>query len=108
MQQTLVLIKPDGMQRRLAGEVLARFERKGLRLAGAKLLQPSRELAGQHYLVHKGKHFYESLNVMLAARDPQIAMHINLDLFRQLAAQRDARGKLRHPTLARSLLSTAA
>jgi nucleoside-diphosphate kinase len=61
MQQTLVLIKPDGVQRRLVGAILARFEAKGLRLAGLKLVQPTRPLAEAHYDVHKGKPFYDSL-----------------------------------------------
>jgi nucleoside-diphosphate kinase len=61
MQQTLVLLKPDGVQRRLAGAILRRFEQKGLRLAGAKLVRPDRGLAERHYAVHKGKPFYESL-----------------------------------------------
>ena len=61
MQQTLVLIKPDGMQRRLAGKILARFEEKGLRLAAMKLVRPDRDLASKHYAVHKGKPFYDSL-----------------------------------------------
>lgn len=61
MQQTLVLLKPDGVQRRLAGAILRRFEQKGLRLAGLKLVRPDRSLAERHYAVHKGKPFYESL-----------------------------------------------
>jgi len=61
MQKTLVLLKPDCIQRRLAGTILERFERKGLRLAGLKLVQASRTLAEQHYAVHKGKPFYDSL-----------------------------------------------
>jgi nucleoside-diphosphate kinase len=61
MQQTLVLLKPDCIQRRLAGTVLRRFEEKGLRLAGMKLVRPDRRLAEKHYAVHKGKPFYESL-----------------------------------------------
>jgi nucleoside-diphosphate kinase len=61
MQQTLVLVKPDGMQRKLAGEILSRFERKGLRLVAAKLVVPSNELASKHYAVHQGKPFYDSL-----------------------------------------------
>jgi nucleoside-diphosphate kinase len=61
MQTTLVLLKPDCLQRRLAGAILQRFERKGLRLAGLKLVQPTRALAEQHYAVHKGKPFYDSL-----------------------------------------------
>ena len=61
MQQTLVLLKPDCVQRRLAGTILQRFEQKGLRLAGLKLVRPDRGLAERHYAVHKGKPFYESL-----------------------------------------------
>jgi nucleoside-diphosphate kinase len=61
MQKTLVLLKPDCIQRRLAGTILERFERKGLRLAGLKLVQASRALAELHYAVHKGKPFYDSL-----------------------------------------------
>ena len=61
MEQTLVLLKPDCVQRRLVGAVLRRFEQKGLRLAALKLVQASRSLAEQHYAVHKGRDFYESL-----------------------------------------------
>jgi nucleoside-diphosphate kinase len=61
MERTLILLKPDCVHRRLAGDVIQRFERKGLRLAGLKLVQVSRRLAEQHYAVHKGKPFYESL-----------------------------------------------
>src|SRR5437764_6740705 len=67
MQTTLVLLKPDCLQRRLAGAILRRFEQKGLRLAGLKLVQPTRELAEQHYAVHKGKPFYDSLLRFLTA-----------------------------------------
>src|SRR5438132_10191928 len=73
MQTTLVLLKPDCLQRRLAGAILRRFEQKGLRLAGLKLVQPSRELAEKHYAVHKGKPFYESLLTFLTA-GPTVAM----------------------------------
>jgi nucleoside-diphosphate kinase len=61
MEKTLILLKPDCVHRRLVGSVLQRFEQKGLRVAGLKLLQVSRGLAEQHYAVHKGKPFYESL-----------------------------------------------
>lgn len=61
MQQTLILLKPDAVQRRLVGTILERFERKGLRLVALKLIQVSRELAEKHYSVHKGKPFYDSL-----------------------------------------------
>lgn len=61
MEKTLVLVKPDGVQRGLIGEVIVRLERRGLRLIGAKFMQVSRELAETHYAVHQGKSFYESL-----------------------------------------------
>lgn len=61
MQQTLILLKPDAVQRRFVGEIVHRFERKGLRLVGLKLVQCSQQLAEAHYAVHKGKPFYESL-----------------------------------------------
>ena len=73
MQQTLILLKPDAVQRRLVGEIIARFERKGLRLAGLKLVQSSRELAEKHYAVHKGKPFYESLLTFLTS-GPTVAL----------------------------------
>ena len=61
MERTLVLVKPDGVQRGLVGEVIARLEKRGLRLVGAKFLQVSREMAERHYAVHQGKPFYEGL-----------------------------------------------
>ncbi len=73
MQQTLILLKPDCLHRRLVGTIIRRFEQKGLRLAGMKLVQASRELATQHYAVHEGKPFYESLLQFLAS-GPTVAM----------------------------------
>jgi nucleoside-diphosphate kinase len=73
MQQTLILLKPDGVQRRLIGEVIGRLERKGLRLAALKLVKCSRDLAEKHYAVHKGKPFYESLISFLTS-GPTAAM----------------------------------
>ena len=61
MERTLVLVKPDGMQRSLAGEIIARLERRGLKLAGLRLMRASRALAEEHYAEHKGKPFYEGL-----------------------------------------------
>src|SRR5262245_29148865 len=61
MQRTLILCKPDCVQRRLVGELISKFERKGLRLAALKLVHASRDLAEKHYAVHKGKPFYDSL-----------------------------------------------
>ncbi|HEV3385111.1 MAG TPA: nucleoside-diphosphate kinase [Gemmata sp.] len=73
MQQTLILLKPDAVQRRLVGEIIGRFEKKGLRLLALKLLKCSRDLAEKHYAVHKGKPFYESLLSFLIS-GPTIAM----------------------------------
>ena len=61
MERTLVLVKPDGVQRGLIGEVIGRLERRGLRLVAAKFIQVSQELAETHYAIHKGKPFYEGL-----------------------------------------------
>src|SRR5438552_14403550 len=73
MQQTLILLKPDAVQRRLVGESTARFERKGLRLAALKLVKTPRELAEKHYAVHAGKPFYQSLLTFLTS-GPTVAM----------------------------------
>lgn len=61
MEKTLVLVKPDGVQRGLIGEVIKRLERRGLKLVAAKFISVSRELAETHYSIHKGKPFYEAL-----------------------------------------------
>jgi nucleoside-diphosphate kinase len=61
MERTLVLVKPDGVQRGLIGEIIKRLENRGLRLIAAKFMQVSREHAEKHYAVHKDKVFYEPL-----------------------------------------------
>lgn len=61
MERTLVLVKPDGVQRGLIGEIISRLERRGLRLVAAKFIQVSQELAETHYAIHKGKPFYAGL-----------------------------------------------
>lgn len=61
MERTLVLVKPDGVQRGLVGEVFSRLEKRGLRLVAARFLQVSQDLAETHYAVHKGKPFYDGL-----------------------------------------------
>lgn len=61
MEKTLVLVKPDGVQRGLIGEIILRLERRGLRLIGAKFMNVSQELAETHYGIHKGKPFYDGL-----------------------------------------------
>jgi nucleoside-diphosphate kinase len=61
MERTLVLAKPDAVQRGLIGEIIGRFERKGLKVVGLRLLSVPREMAERHYAVHAGKHFYAGL-----------------------------------------------
>jgi nucleoside-diphosphate kinase len=61
MERTLILVKPDAFERNLTGEIIGRFERKGLRLVAMKLITMTRELAEQHYVEHEGKAFYEEL-----------------------------------------------
>ncbi|HZT82033.1 MAG TPA: nucleoside-diphosphate kinase [Gemmataceae bacterium] len=73
MQRTLILLKPDCVHRRLVGALTQRFEQKGLRLVGLKLVHAGRELAEKHYAVHKGKPFYDSLLNFLTS-GPTVAM----------------------------------
>jgi nucleoside-diphosphate kinase len=61
LERTLIILKPDTIQRRLTGRILQRFEDKGLALSAMKLMRISRDLAEQHYAPHKGKPFYPSL-----------------------------------------------
>jgi nucleoside-diphosphate kinase len=61
VERTLVIVKPDGVQRGLTGAIIDRLERRGLRPVGMKFMQMSRELASRHYAVHEGKPFYEPL-----------------------------------------------
>jgi nucleoside-diphosphate kinase len=67
MERTLVLVKPDGVQRGLIGEIIGRFERKGLKVVGLRLLDVPREMAERHYAVHAGKHFYDGLVAFITA-----------------------------------------
>lgn len=61
MERTLVIVKPDGVQRGLVGECIARLERRGLRLVALRLMRITPELAARHYAVHQGKPFYAGL-----------------------------------------------
>jgi len=78
MERTLVLIKPDAVERRLIGEIIGRFERRTLTIKALKILRPSRELAERHYEVHKGKPFYE-LAVNFLSSGPVVAMVLEGD-----------------------------
>jgi len=72
-EQTLVLIKPDAMQRRLAGEILARFEGRGLTVRAAKLVQVDRDLAEKHYAEHAEKPFFGELVAFITSA-PTLAL----------------------------------
>ena len=73
MERTLVLIKPDGVQRGLIGEITGRLEQRGLRLVGMKFMQMSADLAGQHYIEHVERPFYKGL-VEYITSGPIVAM----------------------------------
>ncbi|MGM0873996.1 MAG: nucleoside-diphosphate kinase [Bacillota bacterium] len=73
MEKTFLMVKPDGVQRQLIGDIVSRFERKGLQLVGAKLMTIPVELAEQHYGEHKGKPFYDEL-VSFITSGPVFAM----------------------------------
>jgi nucleoside-diphosphate kinase len=73
LERTLILVKPDAFSRQLTGEIIARFERKGLRLVALQLMTMSRETAAQHYAEHEGKPFFEEL-VDFITSGPLVAM----------------------------------
>jgi nucleoside-diphosphate kinase len=75
-ETTLVLVKPDGMNRGLAGEILARMERRGLELRGARLLKVTRQMAREHYAEHKGKAFFMGL-VEFITSGPVLALAVS-------------------------------
>lgn len=73
MERTFIMIKPDGVQRHLTGEIIHRFERKGFTLVGLKMLQVSRELAEKHYAVHRERPFFNGLIEFITSA-PVVAM----------------------------------
>ncbi|HSL66423.1 MAG TPA: nucleoside-diphosphate kinase [Gaiellaceae bacterium] len=75
VERTLVLLKPDAVSRGLCGELIARFERRGLTLRGARLLKVSKALAARHYAEHKGKPFYDGL-VAFITSGPTMALAV--------------------------------
>jgi nucleoside-diphosphate kinase len=75
-ERTLVLVKPDGVQRLLVGRILARFEERGLKLAGLKLVHVDRALAEQHYAVHREKPFFEGLLAFITS-GPLVALALD-------------------------------
>ncbi|MDA4110700.1 nucleoside-diphosphate kinase [Mycolicibacterium holsaticum] len=91
-ERTLVLIKPDGVKRRLIGEVLSRIERKGLTIAALQLKDVSEDLARRHYAEHEGKPFFDSLLEFITS-GPVVAAIVEgpraIAAFRQLAGGTD-------------------
>jgi nucleoside-diphosphate kinase len=73
MERTYLMIKPDGVQRNLVGEIIARFEKKGFKIVGMKLIKLTREMAEKHYAEHIGKGFFEGL-VEYITSDPVVAI----------------------------------
>jgi len=73
MERTFIIVKPDGVQRGLVGEIISRFERRGLKLVAMKMIHVSEELASEHYAVHKGRPFYDSL-ISYITSSPVVAM----------------------------------
>ena len=73
MERTLIILKPDAVQRGLMGKIVTRFEEKGLQVVGLKMVMISEELAAKHYAPHKGKPFYEGL-VRFMTSSPVIVM----------------------------------
>ena len=88
MEQTLVIIKPGGVQRRLIGQIIGRFEQKGLKIIALKMARTSESLARRHYAVHKGKEFYEPLIRYITA-GPVVLMVLEgiavIDMVRSMA-----------------------
>ncbi|MCV7092050.1 nucleoside-diphosphate kinase [Mycobacterium interjectum] len=91
-ERTLVLIKPDAVERHLIGEIISRIERKGLTIAALELRHVSEELAGQHYAEHEGKPFFESLLGFITS-GPVVAAVVEgpraIAAFRQVAGGTD-------------------
>lgn len=87
MQRTLIVLKPDAVQRRLIGPIIARFEQKGLKVVAMKMLHVGDDLARRMYAVHVGKDFYEGLLAFITA-GPVVAMVIEgkdaIDVCRQM------------------------
>ena len=73
MQRTLVLVKPDGVQRGLVGTIVGRLERRGLKLVGLKMMRITRDVAARHYAEHQGKPFYDGLIAFITS-GPVVAM----------------------------------
>ncbi len=92
MERSLVLIKPDAIQRALAGEIISRLERKGLKIVAMKMLHLDKNLAQRHYAIHKGKAFFDDL-VSFITSSPLIAIVFQgknaVEIIRQMMGETD-------------------
>jgi nucleoside-diphosphate kinase len=92
MERSLVLIKPDAIQRALAGQIICRLERKGLKIVAMKMLHMDKELARRHYAIHKGKAFFDDL-VSFITSSPLIAIVFQgenaVQIIRQMMGETD-------------------
>ncbi len=88
MEQTVVLIKPDGVKRKIVGEIISRFERKGFKIKDIKMLLPSKDLVEEHYKDHQGKVFFNKL-VDFTTSGEVVAMKIegNVDVARLIVGK---------------------
>ena len=94
VERTLVFIKPDGVERGLVGEIISRFEKKGLKIKALKMFKFTRQQAEEFYKIHKGKPFFEDL-IRFVTRNPVVAMVLEGDnaisVVRQLIGPTDGR-----------------
>lgn len=92
LERSLVLIKPDAIQRGLAGEIISRIERRGLKILATKMLQVDRALAQRHYAIHEGKFFFDDL-VSFITSSPVIAIVFQgkngIEIIRQTMGETD-------------------
>ncbi|MDY0018554.1 MAG: nucleoside-diphosphate kinase [Anaerolineae bacterium] len=94
MEQTLLILKPDTVQRGLIGEVISRIEQRGLRISGMKMMQITSSLAAQHYAEHQGKSFYDPLIAFITSA-PVVVMVVSgpqaIAIMRAMMGKTDAR-----------------
>lgn len=107
VEETLVLIKPDGVARNLTGEILRRIEAKGYQLVDLRMVQPDRDLLAAHYAEHEGKPFYEPLLEFMES-GPVVAVRAPATASSRASARWPARPTRRRPRPARSAATSAA
>lgn len=97
MERTFVMVKPDGVQRRLMGKIIERFESSGLKIVAMKFIKASKELAEKHYEIHKNKPFYEGL-IKYITSGPVLAMIIEgedvISIVRKMVGETDPKKAL--------------